>query len=335
MFVVLDTNIWKQQLYLQDSAGAATRFFMRQKRAKIALPEVIRLELEEHLRADLMKHVREMQSSHRALLAIFGRLKLLVLSSQDEIDAKILSAVSSLVGDYTEIPFSLDSARASLLKTIKKQRPSLNNQQFKDGVIWADCLRLLHDDDVVLVTSDKAFFEDDDYKKGLAKTLRIELADAKFKLTLYHELAQLLSDVKSEVKVADGVLCQALLAREAENIESMLPPDAGLRIGDIIRASTSLYVTEIIDRLFLNFNVSIGLVSESGGSLSCGELAMKGIGTFLPQENEFGSLYVEEIEVRYRDENGEQQMRRSIKSGGRTHIGHADVHHKVRYDLSE
>ena len=45
MLVVLDTNIWLSEFGLNSSLGAATRFFLRQKSARIGLPEVVRLDL--------------------------------------------------------------------------------------------------------------------------------------------------------------------------------------------------------------------------------------------------------------------------------------------------
>jgi hypothetical protein len=45
MIVVLDTNILEiQNLSLQSPISTATRFFLRQKKARLGLPEVIRME---------------------------------------------------------------------------------------------------------------------------------------------------------------------------------------------------------------------------------------------------------------------------------------------------
>ena len=52
---------------------------------------------------------------------------------------------SSLGVEVIDVAFSLESARSSFLKTIKKLPPSATTQQFKDGVLWADCLNLLYD----------------------------------------------------------------------------------------------------------------------------------------------------------------------------------------------
>jgi hypothetical protein len=61
MIVVLDTNIWKSSHYLKSGAAAAIRFYLHQKGGRVGLPEVIRLEVEHHLRADL----RELKGSYQ------------------------------------------------------------------------------------------------------------------------------------------------------------------------------------------------------------------------------------------------------------------------------
>jgi len=62
--------------------------------------------------------------------------------------------------EILEIPFSLESANHSLAKIIAGEPPSASkNQQFKDGVIWADCLDLSNHDDVALVTEDQGFYD--------------------------------------------------------------------------------------------------------------------------------------------------------------------------------
>jgi len=74
----------------------------------------------------------------------------------------------------TGYTFTLESAKLSLQKINDKVPPSDKNQQFKDGVIWADCMNLLQKGDVILVTKDKAFFQDRVYDNGLAVNLKEE-----------------------------------------------------------------------------------------------------------------------------------------------------------------
>jgi predicted nucleic acid-binding protein len=58
MIIVIDTNIWLAELGLNSHAGTALRFFMRQQKARLAVPEVVRLEVQRHIRADLHERPR-------------------------------------------------------------------------------------------------------------------------------------------------------------------------------------------------------------------------------------------------------------------------------------
>jgi predicted nucleic acid-binding protein len=51
MIVVFDTNVWLSQLGLRSSAASGVRFFLKHHNFKVALPEVIRMEVEVNLRS--------------------------------------------------------------------------------------------------------------------------------------------------------------------------------------------------------------------------------------------------------------------------------------------
>jgi hypothetical protein len=159
LIVVLDTNVWVSDLALTSNVGSAVRFFLRERKARIGLPEVVRLETEIHLRTALLKHIDDIRSSHRQLLSVFGRLKEVVLPTEAEVDELIGKVFSTLGVEIEEVPFSLENARNSLVRTIEKIPPSDKNQQFKDGVLWADCLSMLRKEPVHLVTDDRAFYK--------------------------------------------------------------------------------------------------------------------------------------------------------------------------------
>jgi len=118
MLIVFDTNVWISDLALTSNVGTAVRFYLREQKARIGLPEVIKLETEYHLRATLRGHIEKIQSSHRQLLAIFGRLKEVVLPTDDQIEEVISKVFSNLGVEIQEIPFTLESAKASLIRTI-------------------------------------------------------------------------------------------------------------------------------------------------------------------------------------------------------------------------
>src|ERR1019366_7163555 len=170
MIVVLDTNIWKSQIYLQSAQATATRFFLHQKQAKLGLPEVIKREVETHFKRDVLGLIAKMKDDHSRLLRMFGSLKELVLPVEAEVD-KIVSLIFENIGvEILPVPFSFASAQASFQKIINKVAPSEAKEQFKDGVIWADCLELLKTDDVFLITDDKAFYKEQKHDQGIAPT---------------------------------------------------------------------------------------------------------------------------------------------------------------------
>lgn len=54
MIVIFDTNVWISDLALTSNVGSAVRFFLRERNARIGLPEVVRLETEFHLRTTII-----------------------------------------------------------------------------------------------------------------------------------------------------------------------------------------------------------------------------------------------------------------------------------------
>jgi hypothetical protein len=225
MIVVFDTNIWLQHLYLRSPVAAAARFYILQKKARVALPEIVRLEVEHHFRNDIRSYIAKIKDSHERLLAMFGTLKEIVLPNETDIEQKVLEGFGSLGVDFVEGPFSFESARNSFLRTINKKPPSDRSQQFKDGVLWADCLSLLNEDEVVLVTDDRAFYEGHEYSNGLAAALRDECTRLQRRLTLFARLPDLLKEIRSDITIDHYALAAAFLEKEAETIGGQVKND--------------------------------------------------------------------------------------------------------------
>lgn len=79
MIVVLDSNVWLSELGLRSGAAAAVRFFFNQSKARVAVPEVIQLEVRHNLTNRLSTHAKEIRDNYRQLLTAFGKLRELVL----------------------------------------------------------------------------------------------------------------------------------------------------------------------------------------------------------------------------------------------------------------
>ena len=97
---------------------------------------------------------------------------------------------------------TLEAAKSSYEKIINKQSPSDRTEQFNDGVIWANCIELLSESEVWLVTTDKAFFMNRNENQGLASNLFEESRQRRNGLRLFYGLERLLQDDLDVVRVS-------------------------------------------------------------------------------------------------------------------------------------
>lgn len=276
MIIVFDTNIWLSELGLKTTRGAATKFFIKQNKARVALPEVVRLETEHNLRNKLREYIDIIRNDHRQLLTIFGKLKEVILPNDDAIEKKVSELFYEMELELIEVPFSLESARKSFIKTIDGVPPSgKHNQQFKDGVLWADCVELLKMDDVYLVTGDKGFYKDQDYNKGIASNLAEEISSSDRSLRLFPSLTELIKEIRTKVTIDDGMLVQAFLDNNCKSINAILTRN-GFVIGQIIEVSYSLYATEQPKKLYLEFSIKYEAIDDTGENRKNGLLLLKG-----------------------------------------------------------
>ncbi len=333
MIVVLDSNIWLSELGLRSPLGAVTRLFIRQHGARIALPEVIRLEVERHYRNRLREFIAKIQDSHRQLLTAFGSLKELVLPDASAVDDKVASIFKNIEVDVLEVPLSLESARSSFLKTIDKIPPSDRTQEFKDGVLWADCASLLQTDDVRLVTADKAFYHDRDLTKGLARNLAEEVSTAPFKLQVFPSLSDLLVDLRTQLEIDEGKLASTFLAQNKTSIDGILSRNS-FELGSRRKVERVLYATENPRFLFIEFAIEYDAKQIAGDGRTDGVLTLRGDGVYDTRSSSFGELrnYGEQLSFQPAD-GGERQIQNQVIFVGGITIGHKEVAHTIRHKL--
>lgn len=333
MYIVLDANIWISQLGLRSTIGAALRFFIKQSGAQLALPEVIRLEVERNMRRVLQKQVDDVAKNHRELLAVFGKLKAVVLPTSQDIDEKVAQLFSSLEMSLVEPEFSLEDARSALLKTIDNIAPCEKSQQYKDAAIWACCLRLLETDSVALITADKAFYKGQDPQGGLAVALRIEASGKPHTLEIYPEISKLLAVIKRPVNVNEDELIRAALEAASRFTDPVLVP-LGLTIHEKISADYQLFGTDNADVLAIRFQLKFSCVDVVGIGRRDGVLELEGEGSFQPIEQSFSDLIIDGPGLNYFEPDGTHKVSKSINLRcGPTTSGHRDVFHQVQFSL--
>lgn len=329
--VVLDSNIWLSEQMLRQSAGAAVRFYLRRHDARIALPEVVRLEVILHLSERMKELAATTRQAHRALLPLAGRLRELVLPDDAELEAIAARAFEDIRVPVCHIPFSVESARASFEKCVRAEAPSgPKNQQFKDGVVWADCLRLAHDSPVLLVTQDKGFYEGRDYQQGLANNLKREAASVTHDISIGHELSAVLERVRDEVPMNYDAIEAGIMTAEKRTEVSRLLGSVGYTLSDRVAATHQLFATDNPSEALIEFGLTFRGLHPDGRD---GQLIVRGEGRYVSETGAFADIRQRGDEFVYTDETGEKKRANQVIMVGAAHIGHRVVQHDVRVPL--
>ena len=330
VFILFDTNVWFSQLGLQTHHGAAVRFFARQRDAIVAIPEIVELELEERLTAHLLSLRKNIEDSHRKLLPVLGKLQPLRIPSEDE----VRRAVESIIPDFDipvrRIPFNLEAARLSMMKLLSKIAPSAHSEQFRDGVIWAHCLELLEEGDVYLVSEDKAFYQERDYKKGLAKELAQEVAQvsATRKVQLKKDLSQLLDEIRMPIQLDNADLFESILQKK-EMIEDLLVSN-GFDLCGRVEGEAKCFATEEAERVYMSFDLDHPCQDSTGAGRRPGELKLEGSGFLDPITKETSGVRLSRIRLEYPDWEPGDPPRGTVFVSA--HVNAPEVH-QIRFPL--
>ena len=334
MIVVFDTNIWKANLYLRSEVAAAVNFFLIKKSAKVGLPEVVRLEVERHLREDIKKSRSQIISGHDKLLAYFGKLHEVKLPTVAEIDELIARYFDETGFDIIEIPFSYKAAKSSFLKVINKERPSGKKQEFKDCVLWENCKTLANKHNVILVTDDGGFFEEDNSARRLATSLSLEAEKCRYGLSVLPSLSDLLRDIEQPITINDQALEEAINIHLGVDIDGLLDR-AGFYRSDA-RFETTFYATEDSNVLYVEFAAEFNCEDATGEGRTDATLRLKGNGSYSDANNSFNNLKATELSIPYVTREGEQEEKSHyyLYAEGAA-FGHRTVTHVVRKKLSK
>jgi hypothetical protein len=320
-------------LGLNSTKGAAVKFFINLKGAKVALPEVIKLETEHELRNMIKELMSKMVENHRQLLTIFGRMKELVLPDENEIEERVKKILSEVKVEIVELPFTFESAKSSFMKIIDKRPPSDTTEEFRDGVIWADCLSLLKSDDVYLVTNDKHFYNTRSYDKGLAKNLADEASVYKNTVRIFSDISELIAEIKSDVKIDSRHLVNSFIDSNRESITNTLQRNGFEMTGESI-VKSKLFITEDSNRLYIEFEIQYLCNDVSASKRTDAKLILRGDGSYLLDKNEFLNMRNFGEELMFKLENGEEkQVRNTVIFAGGLVLGHKTVEHSVKWKL--
>ena len=331
MIVVIDTNIWKSNLYLQSPASAALKLFLVKKAARVGLPEVIKLEVQQHLRSDLVKARDSVRDGHRRLLAVFGRLREVVLPSDAEIEQIADSFFDRFGLNFIEAPFTYESAKGAFMRIIKKVPPCEKSQQFKDAVIWEDCKVFARTEDVVVLTDDREFCEKEDQKLGLSEELSAELVGLAHSIRLVCSLSELLQELSEQVDLDRDRFVSAIEAALKRDMEEAL-----LRDQLSVRSRTLTYEAFATERpgvLFLNFILTSACEGQVPGAVSDASLIVDGDCFYDITSCEYSAVRGHGLQVRFTDAAGQSVDKKNVYARGDIFLGHRETVHTARHKL--
>lgn len=280
--------------------GSAVRHFLRTSEAVVGLPEVIELEVRRWVRLDIEKEIASITESEGRLRRIMGKLKEVTLPSSKEVDEVIEAIVGGFQPEPLRLPFDLEGARDSFLRTVEKRVPCDKSQEFKDGLVWHACKKFLESDTVFLVTSDKAFFEGRDSKRGLADTLQQEIAAAAHSLKISSELSSLLEQIRKPIGLEPLDLAVAY-AREFDGpLMEFITKHGFDAISTGERFNYKAFITEDPDKLIVEFE---GRYAVSGAR--AGNLTVKGEVSYFPLSHRLEHFRRLEEKLSYVTDEGE------------------------------
>lgn len=333
MFVVFDSNIWIKELALNSTLGSAVRYFISESGGTVAVPEVVQREVQVHLASEMKQSKRDIAKAHRKLLAMFGSLHEVVTPSDDAIDQLAQSVVDRIGVRTRMVPFTFEAAKASLQKIIHRKAPSKNKQQFKDGVIWANCVELLTEDDVWLVTDDPDFFEGGDKSRELAHSLWEEVKDSDYEFRLFPDLASVLKEISHDVELSDDVVIDGVVESEREQLDRELRRLGFALNGKAAVVKKKLFATTEPTRPYCDIEVKWPCVDVTNQGRLDATMHLSASASYNSTTDQLEDVRVSNVRFKFKDTQGEE-----VAAGGYVnvsahfHAGTRTVHHTVKVD---
>jgi hypothetical protein len=259
---VLDTNVFVSNNLLQTVAGSTLVDLVIRARGRILLPEVVELELKNVLGQRLVEGAEKAAGHIRGLEAIIRR-NLFKAPDANELRAAIDQRLSELDPLILRPPFTLDVARAALMRVIEGRPPcGSNNEQFRDCCIWEHCLRLGEHYEVHLVTGDGDFYQGRKPDNGLAEHLRSELKSAKASVSAYPTLPKLIEHLGPSVPADDEEALGRRIAEVAREPLGSLAGTGGFILGDLMKSRVSVTPIRGPLNLLATFDLTYSLTNK-------------------------------------------------------------------------
>ena len=193
-YVLLDTNsiVYRNPL-LRNPLGASLLNCVQHAGGKLAIPEIVRIEIEKQANQFALENVRRANKALEKIEAVVGYRDQVPLPTPQQIEKAIQERLAELSELTESTPLKPEHLKAALDRLLEEKPPNgPRNQQFKDSLIWESILEMSREAPVHFVTQDKDFYEKHAYNNGLAVVLQSEIEEQGGEVHAYVELADAL-----------------------------------------------------------------------------------------------------------------------------------------------
>lgn len=333
--IVLDTNIWLSELALMSPLGCALNHYITVSGHKIGLPEIIEEETKHNFHKKLIEYRTNIEKDYERLLAIFGKMNEIVMPSNEEIKSKVEAIFDFHRDSIYRMPFTIEGARSSLDKIYKKEPPNCeNNQQFKDGVIWANCLDLAASYEVLFVTEDKGFFKQRTYEKGLAENLLAEANNTGHEIHIFHEISELLHEIKSPTPLDEQQLIKLTEQMILDKLNKLCEEE-GFHVEKLLTSTFEAFATTKPKEVSITFSLRYALENKSAKYRDQAQAQSRGEILLVFDSYEVKSFRNNGADLFWRDQDGVQtESGITYGSIGNIGLGRKMIEHRIHYKLS-
>jgi hypothetical protein len=311
--VLLDTNIWRADPLLRGADGAALLHYLHQMDHKLALPEIVEIELTKHLHLKANESAEKIEEGWRFLERIIKGRPDFTVPTPKEVGQALSDRLTELSPWIIRVPIRFEHTRGALDRIIAETPPNgPKNQQYKDSLIWEAVLELASKHCVGLVTKDGGFYNRDT-KKGLADNLSKEADATRFGVEIYDDIRTLLQSLSADAPPVNAELFASYLdpyVRPAIDIEA---DTLNFGLGERTQQDVQIFATGTPDRPALGFNLTYSLTDfPAEESMERREANVTATGTCFYQEKAeevITDLAFDKMEFTWLDAEGKPQRR--------------------------
>jgi hypothetical protein len=174
--VFLDTNIWLEERMLKSARGAAFLYTIRRIGGKIGLPNVIELEIINKISREGLKAVENIKSGFTTIQVLLGTKPDYKFPTIDDFEEKAKERIAELDNLIIKSNISLAQYESALDRVIQETPPNKTREQFRDTLLWEVILDTQSKSKAVFITKDQDFYEEGNYKLGLAEELHEDIS---------------------------------------------------------------------------------------------------------------------------------------------------------------